>query len=286
MARQAESARCAAWFRNARTWAGGALLAAALACASGPGMACGVASDCVIGDRAYRIALPEGEEAPVGALIYAHGYRGSAAGVMRNSSLLDMAAREGLAIIALDARGDDWVIPHAPGHPDTDGAGELAYVAAVIADAADRFAIDTGRVMAAGFSSGAMLVWTLACEMPERFAGFVAVAGTFWQGPPAHCATPVASLLHIHGTSDSVVPLGGRAIRETRQGDVQEALSMYRALGGFTEARAPEAEGLSCRNWRNADGEILDFCLHPGGHAFRTEYLSLALDRLRAAGRM
>ena len=251
-----------------------------------PVAACGVASDCVIGDRAYRIALPDDRDAPVGALVYAHGYRGSAAGVMRNASLLDMAAREGLALVALDARDDDWVIPHAPGHPDTDGAGELAYVAAVIADAADRFAIDPGRVMAAGFSSGAMLVWTLACEMPERFAGLVAVAGTFWLAPPAHCATPVASLVHIHGTRDSVVPLGGRAIRETRQGDVARALSMYRRLGGFTGARAPEGEGLSCRSWRNAGGEILDYCLHPGGHAFRTEYLSLALDRLRAAGRM
>lgn len=248
--------------------------------------ACGPDSDCRIGDRHYRIAMPEAAQKPVGAIVYAHGYRGSAAAVMRNRSLRGMAAREGLALIALKSLDEDWVIPHAPGHAGTDGAEEFAYVEAVLDDAARRFAIDPRRVVGAGFSAGGMLMWNLACTMPARFAGFIAVSGTFWQGPPEGCAKPVTSLVHVHGRSDPTVPLEGRAIRETWQGEVSESLSMYRRVGGFVVAQAPAPDGLNCQSWRNAGGEILDFCTHPGGHSLRTDYLSFGLDRLRAAGRM
>jgi len=254
--------------------------------AAQPAAACGLESDCRIGDRNYRIQWPEGAREPFGAIVYAHGYRGSAAGVMRNRSLRRMAREEGLALIALDSLDHDWVIPHAPGHAGTDGSREFAYVAAVLDDAARRFALDRDRVMGAGFSSGGMLMWNLACEMPDRFAGIVAVAGTFWQRPPVRCATPVASLVHIHGETDPTVPLGGRAIRETWQGDVGEVLSMYRRVGGFRASEPAQIEGMTCQGWRNGAGEILDFCLHPGGHSLRTSYIRAGLDRLRAAGRM
>ncbi|MFB9149727.1 alpha/beta hydrolase family esterase [Roseovarius ramblicola] len=248
--------------------------------------ACGPDSDCRIGDRQYRIQWPDDARAPVGAIVFAHGYRGSAAGVMRNRSLRRMAEAEGLALVALDAGDQDWSIPHAPGHAGSDGTGEFAYVAAVLDDVARRFALDRGRVTGAGFSSGSMLMWNVACEMPDRFAGIVAVAGTFWQDPPGHCATPATSVVHIHGESDPTVPLTGRAIRETWQGDVHETLEMYRRLGRFRAAEPARIDGMTCEGWRNAGGDILDFCLHPGGHSLRTSYIRAGLDRLRAAGRM
>lgn len=251
-----------------------------------PATACGPESECRIGERHYRVQWPGDARVPVGAIVYAHGYRGTAAGVMRNRSLRRMAREEGLALVALKSLDQDWVIPHAPRHAGTDGAREFAYVEAVLEDVARRFPLDRERVIGAGFSSGAMLMWNLACEMPDRFAGIIAVAGTFWQRPPARCVTPVTSLVHVHGESDPTVPLEGRAIRETWQGDVREALAMYRREGGFGAAQAPTPEGLTCEGWRNDAGDILDFCLHPGGHSLRTEYIRSGLDRLRAAGRM
>lgn len=250
----------------------------------GAALACGADSDCRLGARHYRIALPEAA-APRGAVVYAHGYRGTAAGVMRNTALRRALSEQGLALIALKSLTDDWVIPHAPGHPDATGQEEIAYVRAVVADAARRFGIDERRLVAAGFSSGAMMVWTLACARPGQFAGFIAVAGTFWRGPPETCARPPASLVHIHGTSDPTVPLSGRAIRETWQGDVDEVLTFYSRFGGFEAAGSLERGDLSCTLRRSPAGAILDFCLHPGGHSFRSAYLLFALDRLRAAGR-
>ena len=97
-----------------------------------------------------------------------------------------MVSDMGPALIALKSADDDWVIPYAPRHMDSDGSVEFRYVEAVIEDAARRFPIDTKRLMAAGFSAGGMMVWNLACTMPERFAGFAAIAGTFWMHPGGH----------------------------------------------------------------------------------------------------
>ena len=250
-------------------------------------LACGPDTDCRLGDRHYRIALPEGQgSGPVGAVVFAHGYRGSAEAVMRNTTLRRMVSDMGLALIALKSADDDWVIPYAPRHMDSDGSVEFRYVEAVLEDAARRFPIDGARLMAAGFSAGGMMVWNLACAMPERFAGFTAIAGTFWMQPPAQCAEPAASLVHNHGASDPTVPLEGRAILETRQGDVAEALDMYETLGDFRPSGETSFEDLTCQTRRNASGEILDFCLHPGGHSFRSSYLKFAWERLRAAGQL
>ena len=252
---------------------------------AGPAQACGPDSDCMLGDRHYRIALPEKQDdGPVGAVVFAHGYRGSAEAVMQNQNLRKVVSDMGLALIALKSADDDWVIPFAPRHVDSDGSVEFDYVEAVIEDAARRFPIDPKRMMAAGFSAGGMMVWNLACTMPERFAGFAAIAGTFWMKPPETCATPVASLVHIHGTTDPTVPLAGRSILDTHQGDVAEALEMYQELGGFSPSGETEFEDLECRNSRNAKGDVLDFCLHPGGHSFRSSYLRFAWERLQGTG--
>lgn len=261
-----------------------AIIGAVFCLLGGAASACGAESDCRLGARHYRIALPE-TGPTVGAVVFAHGYRGSAAGVMRNGALRRALAARGLALIALKSLDDDWVIPHVPGHPDTTGAEEITYVAAVLDDVAERFGIDGRRVVAAGFSAGGMMVWTLACALPDRFAGFAAIAGTFWQRPPETCARPPASLIHIHGTSDPTVPLEGRAIRETWQADVTEVLDFYSRFGGFEAAGAAVTGDLDCTMRRNGAGAVLDFCLHPGGHSFRTDHVLFALDRFTAAGR-
>lgn len=259
----------------------------ALLASGGAARACGPDTDCLIGERHYRIAMPEGNTgAPVGAVVFAHGYRGSADAVMKNTNLRRLVSEMGLALIALKSADEDWVIPFAPRHMDTDGSVEFRYVEAVLDDVTRRFPVDPDRLMAAGFSAGGMMVWNLACVMPERFAGFAAIAGTFWMKPPESCAQPAASLLHIHGSSDPTVPLKGRPILETRQGNVAEALEMYEQIGGFSPAGRTSFEDLECRSLSNPSGEILDFCLHPGGHSFRSSYLRFAWERLHAAGQL
>jgi len=254
-----------------------------------PASACGPDTDCQIGARHYRIQMPEGHDGttPVGAILYAHGYRGSAVGVMRNMAFRKAVSEMGLALIAPKSAREDWSLPGVPMNTASDKAVELDYFDALLADVITRFAVDPARIMATGFSAGGMMVWTLACDRPGAFMGFAPIAGTFWTPIPKTCAAPAANILHIHGDADPVVPLAGRPIGRARQGNVEEALEMYTAFGGFG-ARAPMAQteampdDLTCAASKNAEGRALGFCQFPGGHNFRIAHVRFAWEYLSA----
>lgn len=253
-----------------------------LALIATPALACGPDTDCKIGDRSYRISLPDGYDgkSPIGAVVWAHGYRGSASGVMRNSAMRNALSRMNLALIAAEGRNGSWNLPNGPRTMDSTGSEEFAYFADVIEDATTHFPIDQERIYASGFSAGGMMVWNLACGRPDLFAGFAPFSGTFWQHPPENCNDPVRSLVHVHGTTDKTVPLTGRAIGETKQGEVSESFEFYTLHGGFGTPRQAVIDDLSCETRGDDAGRILSLCLFDGGHSFSVGHLEYAIGQL------
>lgn len=181
------------------------------------GFSCGVESNFLIGDRHYRVRMPDGyqEGSRIGAIVFAHGFGGSAAGLMKNKRMTDLANDLGVAVIATKSAAKDWSIPGAPSKVTFEDVDELAYFDSVVADATRRFPIDADRLLMTGFSAGGMMVWNLACFRSELFAAFVPMAGTFWQPEPTSCQTPPANIIHIHGDNDKTVPLDGRKVMDT-----------------------------------------------------------------------
>ena len=229
-------------------------------------------SDCIIGERTYRIRMPAGHDGvtPAGAILFMHGYRGTAAGTMRNKSLGKAVSGLGRALIAPKSAKADWTIPGAPHQ----GGDEFAYFDALVEDVTSRFPIDPGRLMVTGFSAGGMMIWNLACYRSDAFAGFAPIAGTFWMPMPESCPGKPVHMIHTHGTSARIVPMAGRPIAtEYHRGDAEKALAMFARDGGYGPAKPQWADGLSCKRRINADGKILELCLHPGGHFFRTGYV-------------
>ncbi|MFV2034508.1 MAG: PHB depolymerase family esterase, partial [Halocynthiibacter sp.] len=184
----------------------GMLLAVLVIFASSPlfAQSCGAGGDCPVAGGDYRISLPENREdaAPIGAIVFAHGYSGSSAGVMRNMGLRRMASDLGVALIALNASGGGWNLPNSPGHGNRADRDEMVYVDRVLNDATARFGLDRERIVAAGFSAGGMFVWNLICERSNSFMGFVPMSGTFWKAAPKSCSSPPANVIHIHGDAD------------------------------------------------------------------------------------
>jgi polyhydroxybutyrate depolymerase len=241
-------------------------------------VACGEASDCIVEAGTYRIRLPEGATGPIGALVFAHGYQGTSAGTMRGAGLKRMTQERGIALIAIDALGGDWDLPNAPGHA-TVPRDEMAYLDQVVADAAARFSVDAQRVVIAGFSAGGMFTWNAICDRGDAFAGYIPYSGTFWMGPPEGCAAGMQNVVHLHGTADRTVPLAGRAIAETRQGDVAESFAMYMAEKGFSVAESYGLQDMTCAH-HAAGNKRLDLCLFDGDHDFRAARLGAAYDLL------
>ncbi len=269
------------WSRAAavRTLFLSALAAAVTAIDAAPAVACGIDTDCRLGQRTYRIALPaeRDPDATLGAIIFAHGYRGSAAGTMRTARLVALADELGIAIVAADAGAADWQLPGTPSGPDADGTITLAYVDALRQELIDRFAVDPERIVISGFSSGGMLVWHLACHRGDVFRGFVPLSGTFWAPVPESCPTTAVDLVHYHGTDDPTVPLAGRPIGESRQGDVAGAFALFTEAGGYRPRDGQPEPGLDCDLALNDAGQRLELCLFAGGHAYDIAHLVRAM---------
>ena len=258
-----------------------ARIVAAWLALSGAAAACGPQTDCTVGNRTYRIDVGASLGPAPGALVYAHGYRGTAAGAMRNAALRKLAEDRGMMLVALQSSGVDWGLDNAPPGRSVTQDEEMDYVAAVLDDVEARFGLDRSRTVATGFSAGGMMTWTVACHRSELFAGFAPVSGTFWDPVPGACPAPPAPLVHIHGTTDEVVPLGGRPIGPTRQGDVPQALALYARHGGpHGEPETRTFGDMTCRQSRGAGQTLLAFCTFEGGHSFSTVRLGAALDLL------
>ncbi len=239
---------------------------------AGPGRAdpveaCPGERGCQVEGGHYRLILPDA--APPGdsraALMFFHGWQGSAEETVADPGLRALATRLGIALIAPDGAGRTWSYPGSPGrHRD-----EFAFVGRVLDDVAARFPVDSRRIMASGFSQGGSMVWYLACRMPGRFRAFAPVAGAFWEPLPASCTGPRPALVHTHGTADGTVPLAGRALRSGfRQGDVFRSLAILdpQARAVTVADFVPSPDALSCLRPSTAGTTPLELCLHPGGH--------------------
>ncbi|MEO3470352.1 PHB depolymerase family esterase [Roseomonas sp. CAU 1739] len=261
--------------RHSLTWL--LLLLPLLAGAAGPARACGPDTDCLVGSRSYRIRLPPlpPDGARVGAILLAHGYRDTAANIMADADIAAAVSALGLALIAPQSDGPRWNLPGQPGGPRP-GIDEMAAMDRLVADVIARFPVNPARIMASGFSAGGMLAWNLACRRADLFAGFAPLSGTFWNPLPEDCPSGPATVLHTHGTEDPTVPLHGRAIRDTSQGDVFEVIRRYATWGGFGAPVERRAEGPDCSRRTNPAGRVLQLCLRPGGHDLR------AIDLVRA----
>ncbi len=86
---------------------------------------------------------------------------------------------------------------------------DVAYLESLIAFAKEAYNVDAGRVYLVGYSNGAFMAHTLACERPADIAAIVSVAGTTYEREISCAADTPVSVLHIHGDADTTVRFGG-----------------------------------------------------------------------------
>jgi polyhydroxybutyrate depolymerase len=84
---------------------------------------------------------------------------------------------------------------------------DVGFIRQLLDVLANKYPVDTRRVLLAGFSNGALMSARLACEMPERIAAFAAMSGQ--QDDSACQISGPIPVLQVHGTTDPVVPYRG-----------------------------------------------------------------------------
>ncbi|WP_179380450.1 alpha/beta hydrolase family esterase [Jannaschia marina] len=245
-------------------------------------MPCGPDAPCEIETGSYHLVVPAGwdGEAPLPALIFYHGHRGSGAQVFRSQGLRESFADAGYLLIAPNGvrpEGQDYFT-----NPAREGAprDEVAFTLAILDDVAARLPLDRARVFASGFSAGGSMAWLMACEAGEHLAGMVSVAGALRRPNPTGCAgLEGLPVMQVHGFADAQVPFEGRAIRDWHQGSVWEALARARERNGCRSNpdEITLTEGFRLRDWdASCSGGRVRLALHDGGHGLPRGWTELA----------
>jgi polyhydroxybutyrate depolymerase len=125
------------------------------------------------------------------------------------------------------------------------GVDDVAFIARMIDQIAVEHPTDPSRIYAVGLSNGAMMAYRLACEMPDRLAAVVAVAGPL-AVESCSGSNPVA-IYHIHGAADRNVPLeGGRGsagLSRVSHRSLAESIEIVTATRGCSAPRTAEVSG-------------------------------------------
>ncbi|MEO1223751.1 MAG: hypothetical protein AAFX92_05960 [Pseudomonadota bacterium] len=205
-------------------------------------------------------------ETPLPVIVWFHGYQGSGRAAVNNRGLVGAWTDAGYLFVAGDGRDNTWAHQGSPSRARND----TAYVRAVIEDVQDRYPTDPERIVAAGFSQGGSMVWSVACFVGAPFTHYAPISGAFWEPMPETCDAGPVTMRHTHGTSDRVVPMAGRPIGDRwRQADVLAGLDVLRALNACPAMadRDDLVVGSStCEVWSSCANGALQLCLNDGGH--------------------
>ena len=201
---------------------------------------------------------------------------------MNDAALREPFSRAGILLVLPNGPGRTWHVPGSPG-PARD---DRTFVHAVVQDVVARWAIPNDRIWIGGMSQGAAMVWDLACRV-GGFSAYVAIAGDFWAPLPERCDAGPVDLLQIHGLTDAVFPLEGRAIAGAQQGDLFAGLAVMRQLDGCrSDPDRAESHGrFVVRDWTTCSTAAqMRLMLHTGGHEIPPGWFEVAWPWVRRVG--
>lgn len=231
-----------------------------------------------LGGRRYLIDLPD---RPSGAMIVAlHGGGGSPEQFSKASGFSSVALAEGYAVIYPAGSGRTrlltWNAGHCCGYAQRQGIDDIGFLDQVIADAAQRFGLDAGRVYLTGMSNGSMMAETYAARRVPQVKAVAGVSGTIDIANNPAAAVP---LLHIHGTADTRVPYRGGQGEDgwvdTSFTSVAQEMAAFAATdAALTKTERfidPADDGMRVvqSDWRNRNGvQIRLLTVEGGGHVW------------------
>jgi polyhydroxybutyrate depolymerase len=226
--------------------------------------------------RRYRVHVPAGYRpgSPAPAVLFFHGFGGSAADTDAGSGLSELADRRGFLAVypqGTSVQGGSRFWANA-GRVSL-GVDDLRFTADVLNDLQGRLCVDPARVHAGGFSAGGGVAAWLACELAGRIAAVATVSGQLVAEPGGCRPSRPVPILAVHGTGDEVIPYGGRAAdieRPLRLPALPAWLAGWAARNGCTVDSAVfldtgEVTGVRWSGCRQGT-EVVHYRINGGGH--------------------
>jgi polyhydroxybutyrate depolymerase len=198
--------------------------------------------------RPYDLHVPSSYDGAraMPLVILLHGYSGSASWQEWYLKLQPVADEKGFLYATPEGlidrlRNRYWNATDACCDFDQTGVDDVAYIGAIIDDVALRYRLDEKRVFLVGHSNGGFLSHRAACDLSERIAGIVSLAGAQWLDASRCQPTSPVAVLQVHGTADTTIAyLGGHPMGNAlipRHPGAQETVSTWGRLNGCSPDR-------------------------------------------------
>ncbi len=159
--------------------------------------------------------LQAGEKVPL--LLVLHGFGVSSSLLIAKAALNRVADDKKFAYLApegsRDSRGRTfWNAGPSCCDLEHQSPNDVKRLRELLDSALKNLAIDPARVFVIGYSNGGFMADRLACDVSDRLAGVISVAGAA-AGPEVPCApTTPLSVLEIHGDADPIVHYQGGVV--------------------------------------------------------------------------
>jgi polyhydroxybutyrate depolymerase len=240
-------------------------------------------------ERSYAVHVPPGatDSRALPLVIVLHGGAGSGASAAPHTGFSAEADRSGFFVAYPDGTEQARPFLNALGKPGllTWNAGgccgyamenrvdDVGFLRAMIGEIERLYRIDPKRVYMTGISNGGMMAYRFACEASDMVAAIGIVAGAVLT--PCAPTRPV-SVIHIHGSADENVPVGGgigrKTLTRTSYPPVAESIATWIHADGCPAEpeRSDAALHVQLSDYRPCRGgaEVAYYLIDGGGHSW------------------
>ncbi len=231
--------------------------------------------------RTYFIHVPKSydPEKATPVVLALHPFATTATMFERLSGLSRASEREGFVVVYPNGTGRGNVLAWNDGMMPLKKVDDVGFLSKVLDEVETQIHVDKRRVYATGMSNGAMMCYRLASELSGRIAAVAAVAGTMTVRR-IESKRPVP-ILHIHGTSDTIVPYAGGkppGPMPVRFRSVEESVLAWAKFNGCPETprveKLPDAVTDGTQVLRRVYGpgkggaEVVLYIVEGGGHTW------------------
>ncbi|MEL6647181.1 MAG: polyhydroxybutyrate depolymerase, partial [Pseudomonadota bacterium] len=114
---------------------------------------------CIVGDRSYHVAEPEGWDgvSPLPVLMHFHGWKRQGTLIVRHDRIVSATSKRGVLLVAPNGRNRTWDF-WASDSPD------IPFARAVLEDVKARYPVDESRIFISGYSWGSNMAWRFVCH--------------------------------------------------------------------------------------------------------------------------
>jgi polyhydroxybutyrate depolymerase len=156
-------------------------------------------------NRSYRVHKPVGLAGPAPLVVMLHGAFGDGEQAESDYGWDPLADSAKFVVAYPDGVGATWNGHGCCGKAERENIDDVRFITTMVGQISAGLPIDKSRVYAAGISNGGIMSYALACNS-DMFAAIGPDSATMLDA----CTAPhPTSVIHIHGTSDRLVPYTG-----------------------------------------------------------------------------